>query len=219
MSSLTRIAATISISCASLVALASCTSEKKPQAEASAKTETSTVKTSSGEGDVAVIVKPGEAGGSVESTYTTSAVVNGLDASTRRITLTNPNGTEATLVAGPEVRNFDQLRVGDKVTATVVERLFIFVRGPGEEPSVTHKVALARAPKGAKPGALVAESYEVTATVKSLDAANRTAGLQFVDGETLTIKVRPDVDMARYKVGDTVVIRVTSTLQLLAKTP
>ncbi len=93
------------------------------------------------------------------------------------------------------------------------------MRSGSEEPSVTHAAALATAPKGAKPGAMVAEMYEIVASVKSIDSANRTAILQFSDGQTRTVHVRPDVDLSRYKVGDSVVIRVTSALSVLVENP
>jgi hypothetical protein len=43
--------------------------------------------------------------------------------------------------------------------------------------------------------------------------------LKFADGTTRQFLVRPDVDPSRYKVGDRVVIRVTSSLSLLAARP
>jgi len=66
---------------------------------------------------------------------------------------------------------------------------------------------------------MVADMYEIVASVKSIDSANRTAILQFSDGQTRTVHVRPDVDLSRYKVGDSVVIRVTSALSVLVENP
>jgi len=66
---------------------------------------------------------------------------------------------------------------------------------------------------------MVADMYEIVASVKSIDSANRTAILQFSDGQTRTVHVRPDVDLSRYKVGDSVVIRVTQRCRCLSKIP
>jgi hypothetical protein len=195
---------------AGALALALCSSETKAQPSTTAPADrvTSTVTT-----------QPGVAGGVIEETFTTTVTISAVEPSTRNVSLTAADGTKASFTAGPEIRNFDQIHVGDKLTATITQRLVVFVRGDGADPSVTHAAALARAPKGAKPGAIVAESYEIVASVKSIDATNRTAVLQFSDGQTKTIPVRSDVDLSKYKVGDSVVIRVTEALSLLVRTP
>jgi ribosomal protein S1 len=164
-----------------------------------------------------VTTSPGEAGGVVQDSFTVSAKVVGIVGPTREITLGTDDGSRTTFTAGPEIRNFDQIRVGDIVSATVTERLVVFVRSDGEEPSVTHAAALATAPKGAKPGATLAQSYEVTAKVTAIDSANRRAELTFSNGQTRTVPVRKDVELSRYKVGDTVVIRITEALTVLVK--
>ena len=194
---------------AGMLLLASCNSDKKAESDSA----------SSAQGSRTVAVVAGEAGGVVEDTFTTTATVSDINKSERKVTLKASDGTKTSFTAGPQIRNFDQLKEGDKVSATVIERLEVFVRGSGEDPRVTHSAALARAPKGAMPGALVAESYEIVAAVKSIDQSARTAVLAFADGQTRTVKVRPDVDLTRYKVGDNVVIRVTAALTVLADRP
>jgi ribosomal protein S1 len=164
-----------------------------------------------------VMTSPGEAGGVAQDSFTVSAKVTEVEKKTRELELTSEDGSKTTFVAGPEIRNFDQIREGDTVTATVTERLVVFVRRDGEDPSVTHASALATAPKGAKPGATLAQSYEVTAKVTAIDSANRTAELTFSNGQSRTIPVRKDVELSRYKVGDTVVIRITEALTVLVK--
>jgi hypothetical protein len=204
------------------VALASCSSEEKPKPEA--------VKRSS-----VVNVEPGVAGGTIEETTTATVKVKKIDHSTRRVTLVDDAGEEATFTADPEIRNLDQLHPGDKITATLKERLVVYVRSApaaatnsaggnygaaaADKPSDTYAVALARASKGAKPGGVFAESYEVVALVTAIDSTARTADLKCADGWTHTVKVRPDVDLSRYKVGDSLVIRVTSSLGVLAAAP
>jgi len=199
--------AAVVFGCGCTLVLASCTSEKKTEPSSSM----------AAAGGRTVTVQPGEAGGVVEDSYSVSATVTSLDRATRQVTLTAGDGSRTKFIAGQEIRNLDQLHEGDKVTATISERLVIFVRTDGEDPSVTHASALVTAPKGAKPGAMAAEKYEVVAKVKSIDTANRIAVLQFTDGDTRKVKVRPDVDLSKYKVGDSVVIRVTAMLSVLAE--
>ena len=56
-------------------------------------------------------------------------------APTARSRLRGDDGTEETLTLGPEVKNFDQIEVGDTVTAEYVKAIAVFVRAPGEPPS------------------------------------------------------------------------------------
>jgi hypothetical protein len=196
------------------LALTSCSSEEKPKPEA--------VKTSR-----LVHVEPGVAGGTIEETTTATVKVKNINHSTRRVTLVDDAGEEATFTADPEIRNLDQLHPGDKLTATLKERLVVYVRSApangdaaaADKASDTYAAALARAPRGAKPGGVFAESYEVVALVTAIDSAARTADLKCADGWTHTVEVRPDVDLNRYKVGDSVVVRVSASLGVLAATP
>ncbi len=166
-----------------------------------------------------VSMESGVAGGTIEDKAVVNVTVSAIDPKTRDITLATNDGKKVTFTAGPEIRNFDQIHQGDKVEATIIQRMTVFVKSGNEDPTATHAAALARAPKGAQPGAIVAETFEVTATVKAIDTTNRTASLQFVDGTVRNVPVRSDVDLTRYHVGDTVVMRVQSSLGIIVEKP
>jgi len=170
-------------------------------------------------GGAAVLsVTPGEAGGQIDAVIHASAVVTAIDPASRKITLKNEDGNEGTFTAPPEVKNFDQVKVGDHLTVAVHQQLAVLVsRGAATGASIAS--AQMTAPKGAKPGALVAQSYELVAKVTAIDTAKRTATLQFLDGETRVLPIREDVDLSKYKVGDSVVIRATEQLMMLVETP
>ena len=159
---------------------------------------------------------PGEAGGVFEDSFTVASTIAALDPGTRRVTLKGGDGSTAEFTAPPEVRNFDQLRVGDRVRATISEQVVVRVLETGK-PGSSHEQVAARAPKGAKPGAMVAESFQVVAEVVAIDASNRRATLRFADGNTETIPVRDDVELGRYRVGNHVLIRVTEQLLVVVE--
>lgn len=75
------------------------------------------------------------------------------------------------------------------------------------------------APKGAKPGGVVAQTTQVTATITAINQQKRTATLRFDDGSTRTFPVRTDVDLSKRNVGDKVVFRLTEALALSVKKP
>jgi hypothetical protein len=163
------------------------------------------------------IVK-GKAGGVYEDSFTAYATVREVDPAARRVVLETGDGRRTTFNAPPEVRNLAQLKAGDRVKATISERMTILVDKTSAQGADYASVS-GSAPKGAKPGAIVAESYELVGTVKSIDTAKRRATLQFMGGETRTVPVREDVDLTKYNVGDSVVIRVDDTLSVVTESP
>ena len=153
------------------------------------------------------------------STYELTATVAALDKAKRKVTLVDAAGIKKTVKAGPEVINFDQIRVGDQLKITATEELVVYVAGAGETPGDGEAQLVALAPKGAKPGALMAEAIQVTAKVTAIDVEHRKATLRLEDGTTRTVAVRPDVDLSKRKVGDSVVIRITEALAIQVAKP
>lgn len=195
-----------------LVAGFSCSSDDKSDVK-----KVPAASSKSTDGDATLTLVPGEAGWVYEETFTASATVKAIDPASRTITLKGSDG-EGKFTAPPEVRNFDQIRTGDHVKATVLSRLVIFV-SPNAASSSTSAEITARAPKGAKPWGLVAESFEVVGTIKSIDTNTRAVEIEFPGADTRTVKARPDVELSRYKVGDKLVIRVSQHLMVLVETP
>jgi hypothetical protein len=194
------------LSSGAVLVLASCS---EPQAQPQPQPQSQTT----------VRTEPGVAGGVVDETHTATATITAIDTPSRRVTLTDPDGDTFAFTAGPEIRNFSQMRVGDKVAATFTRRISIDVRSDGAPPSASYSTESARAALGNKPGAVTAEDTTVVGRVTAIDPANRTATIQFPDGTTRTVPVRQDVDLSRYKVGDSVVTRVTSRLTVLVTSP
>jgi len=63
------------------------------------------------------------------------AVVQSVDAGTRTIVLQNwSRPAKSTYKAGPKVSNFDRIKVGDQVEATVAEELTVYVLKNGQLP-------------------------------------------------------------------------------------
>lgn len=167
-----------------------------------------------GEASGAVAVEKGVPGGTLVQTYEIKASVTSIDKAARKVTLMDATGIKTTVKAGPEVVNFDQIRVGDALLVTAAKELVVSVAGEGEAPRDGGEQLVALAPEGAKPGAVMAETMQVTATVTAIHVEQHTATLRFEDGSTRTVAVRPDVDLGKRKVGDKVVIRTTGALAI-----
>jgi hypothetical protein len=164
-------------------------------------------------------IQEGVPGGVIVNTLDVSARVTAIDTSNRKVTLLGPDGDKFTFKVRPEAVNFDQIRVGDLVNATVTEELVVYLDEEGASAPDGSAAVVALAPKGAQPGGLVAETVQVTAKVIAIDQTNRTATLQFEDGSSKTLRVRDDIDLSRRKVGEKVVFQVTEMIAISVEKP
>jgi hypothetical protein len=151
-------------------------------------------------------------------TITATDTVKLIDYATRTVTLERPDGVTASYRVGPEMVNFDQVRVGDKVHATVAESLVVAVRKAGAPPN-PGEVVVSLAPKGAQPTMIVTKTTEASAKIVGIDAAKRTITLAEVTGGPRTIKLAPGLDLSNLKKNDDIVVRYTDGLALYVKKP
>jgi len=172
-----------------------------------------------GETVTVAAVQKGVPGGIIIETFNTSATVTGIDAGTRKVTLVTPEGKQTTYKAGPEVINFDQIRIGDQVKATAARELVVFLGQAGSASGDGRAAAIALAPKGDKPGIFISDTVQVTAKVSAIDLKRQKATLGFPDGKSKTFQVRSDVDLTKVKLGEEVVIRATEALAILVERP
>jgi Cu/Ag efflux protein CusF len=133
-----------------------------------------------------------------------SATVEKIDRSTREVTLKRHDGSLVTIVAGEEVRNFNQIRVGDLVEAEIIEALAVLV-----EPANTQvrerrdEVTMTRAPLGQRPAASTTRTVDIVATVQDVDPKARWITVRGAV-QTVQLKVDESVDLSRIKRGDNV---------------
>lgn len=153
-------------------------------------------------------------------TTTASYTIESIDKDTRAVTLKGEDGKTHTLKAGKEVRNFDQIKVGDKVNATLTDEIAVAVRPAGSPPSNMGQAnMIALAPKGAKPGVIMARTDEITCKIVSVDAASRTLTFETPAGQSKTIKVAPRVNLDTFKTGDDVTLQWAQALAVIVQSP
>lgn len=154
------------------------------------------------------------AGGAMamETTKATATVV-GIDPASRIVTLKRPNGQVVNVTASEEVRNFDQIKVGDTVTAEYTQALSLDLKkgGSGIRKSVERETA-ARAPEGAKPGGAVGREITILANVVSVNKKDQVVRLQGPHGNIVDVKVQDPDDLKNVKKGDQVQAVYTEAL-------
>jgi Cu/Ag efflux protein CusF len=142
---------------------------------------------------------------------TITATVEAVDQKTRMITLRGEKGKAATFKVDDQVRNLDQIKVGDRVAVGYYESIAIHVLPPGEPVNET-RLSATRAAKGDQPGAMAAQHTTLTATVEGVDKDSSEVTLRGPAGNLRTIMVRDPKKLKNIKAGDRLQITYTETL-------
>lgn len=142
------------------------------------------------------------------------AQVEAIDYADRTVVLKGQDGKTVTLKVGPEARNFDQVKVGDKVQADFYTSTAISLRKPDAPPSANEAEAVEVAAPGEQPHGLIVRTREISATVDAIDAQKRLVTLTGPRG-TATFKVGDAVqNLDQIQKGDQVVVRYTEAIAL-----
>ena len=137
-------------------------------------------------------------------TVKASVVVTGIDRTNRILTLKGANGKSAEMVAGPDVRNFDQIALGDQVVVQYVRALTLELRkGGGVRQSVETTDAM-RTKAGEKPGAAVGGRVTVLADVIDVNQKDRSITLRGPKGNIVVLDVQNPDQFKVVKKGDQV---------------
>ena len=132
------------------------------------------------------------------------ATVVAIDEESRKITLKDVDGDESTFTAGPEVRNFDQVKRGDQVIISFHEgfALAFGPKGSGVRERID-SVNVERAELGEKPAVMITGSVVAIGAVMAVDVENRKVTLKGAK-QTVVLTASEDIDLSQVKVGDEV---------------
>jgi len=157
-------------------------------------------------------------GAIIVETTTLTATVKAINPAKRKLTLVYSNGSKSTYKAGPEVVNFDQIQVGDQITAVVTEEVAIFI-GSGAPPSGMAATGVVLAPVGAKPGGVMVDTAQITVKVIDVDTVKNKVTFELPDGTTKTVKADKKVDLSSLQPGDNVTVQVSEGLAITVEKP
>ena len=149
---------------------------------------------------------PGKVG--VAQTVKLTATITAIDKATRDVTLKGPQGNEVTVTAGPDVKNFDKMRVGDQVDVQYVEAVTLELKKGGGQPVARTEQAGAKGAKpGEQPAGVVGRQVTIVADVIAVDPAKqivtlrgpqRTVNLTVSDPEQFKLIAKGDQVEATY---------------------
>jgi hypothetical protein len=144
-----------------------------------------------------------------------SAQVVGIDKATRTVTLKGPKGNVVDIVAGDDVKNFDQIKLGDFVVARYMQALTLELaktKAGIRQGGVTEDAA--RAQPGERPAGAVARQVTVLADVIDVSPKNKTITLKGPKGNVVTLDVQNPDHFKVVKKGDQVEVVYTEALAL-----
>jgi hypothetical protein len=140
-----------------------------------------------------------------------AATVVLIDKGSRDLVLIDSQGKMHKLNVSDQVRNFDQIRVGDKVTAeyTAAISLQLKKRGTADGPPASAQAAMIRSPEGTKPGGAVGRRVTAFATIVAVNSTKRFVTLRGPLGNEYDVQVLDPAQLNAVKKGDEVEVVYT----------
>jgi len=163
----------------------------------------------------AAVVGKGPGVAAAAQTVKVTATITAIDAATRDVTLKGPQGREVVVTAGPEVRNFAQMKVGDNVDVEYVEALTLELKKGGGMPvAKTETAGAARAKPGEQPAGMAGRQITVVADVIAVDKDKQMVTLKGPK-RTVDLKVRDPKQLALIAKGDQVEATYTEAMAIV----
>jgi hypothetical protein len=167
-------------------------------------------------GSVVTSSAPGK--GAIAETVKVQATITAIDKKTREVNLKGAQGDELTVTAGPEVKNFDNMKVGDLVTVEYLRALALELKkGGGLVVQRTEQSGGAAAKPGERPAGAVGRQVKVVADVVDVDPAKQTIKLKGPQ-RTVDLHIADPEQFKRVAKGDQVEATFTEAVAV-AVTP
>jgi len=154
---------------------------------------------------------PGEA-------VTASGTVEAIDHTSRVLTLKDEDGEFVTIDVPAGARRFDEIKVGDKVTARYYDNVTVRLKKPGEA-AVNAGEAAVTPGAGPKPGATVAAQRTMTAVVEAIDPKVPSITFKGPKGWKYSRRIADKNVLKQVKVGDQVDFTWTEAVTIEVTAP
>ncbi len=145
-----------------------------------------------------------------------TATIEAIDHSARVITLKNQDG-EVEVGVGPEIKRFDELKVGDTITFRYSESVVAAIQKPGAPAAKASDDAKITRGTGARPSGTIAQQQKATVTIKAMDPKVPSVSVTTESGHSLSFKVADKKVLEGVKPGDKVEITYTEALMISVK--
>ena len=165
------------------------------------------------QGGTVVASEPGKA--AVVRAAEISALVVAIDAKTRTITLKGPKGRMVDVVAGEEVQNFPQIKVGDFLKVRFLQSLALELQKTRTGATgIAAQGAAVKAEPGQRPAVAAAGEVTAIAKVTAVNKKAKTITLKGPRGNEVELDVQNPDQFKVVKVGDEVKVTYTEAVAI-----
>ena len=145
---------------------------------------------------------------SVRELSAVSGTVERAESSTRTLTLRTSANTTQVITVAPEVKLFDELRTGDRITVRMSESVIVAAR-PGTKPSLPVDTTASAASRNPSGKSEVVQQVKAAVTVESVDRSLNIVVYKTADNQHARRAVLDPHLLDGLKVGDVVEITYT----------
>jgi hypothetical protein len=149
---------------------------------------------------------------------TVTATIEAIERNSRSVTLKEANGEYTEIIVPADVKKFDTMKVGDKVTAKYYENIVLRLKLPGEKSKDTDTAALTPG-AGAKAGGTAATQRTITATITQIDPKVPSISFSGPNGWKYSSRVEDKEALKKVKVGDRMDITWTMAVLVSVEAP
>jgi hypothetical protein len=145
---------------------------------------------------------PGKVAGAATTEITAKVIA--VDPTQRTVTLQAASGKTRTIEVGDQVRNFDQIKVGDTVHAKYTQALALELKkGAATMGTPTEEGAITPPPApGAKPGGTIARKVTAMTEVVAVDPARQMVTLRGPAGNEVDVQAQDPSQLTNIKKRD-----------------
>lgn len=144
-----------------------------------------------------------------------SAIVTAVDPTSRTVTLRAASGQSFDVVAGDEVKNFAQIKIGDEVVVEYLQAVSVeLMKVGGTAPGASDSAAATRAKPGEKPAGAIARQVTAVADVIDVNPAMQTMTFRGPKGNVVEVAVANPAHFDVVKKGDQVEVVYTEAVAL-----
>jgi hypothetical protein len=138
-------------------------------------------------GEAIVASEPGKA--AAMKTVELRGTVTAIDKARRAVSVKGATRT-VEVIAGDEVRNFDQIKVGDEMVVRFIEALTLELKKTRGQTGASVSGAAARAAPGSRPAGAMGREVTILADVVAVDPAKKIITLRGPQGNVVDLPVQ-----------------------------
>ena len=140
-----------------------------------------------------------------------TAEITSIDYDERVVVLEDEGGSVEWVYAEPEIKRFNELKVGDKVTFRYYESVLSQITKASDQapaPAATEPKMVSGT--GPKPSGIISQQFSARVTIKAIDPKSKSLTVALDDGRAMSLEVVDKKILRAVKVGDKVDVTYTA---------